>query len=298
MTEFSGQRKLGSHVSMTGGLLGAAKEAVSYGASTFMVYTGAPQNTIRRDVSKLKIPEGQEYMEAHGLSDIVVHAPYIINMASCKEETYALAKRFLITELERTKALGSRYLVIHPGSYTEKTPEYGMERISEAVNEALGAVDSVTLCLETMAGKGSELGRTFEELARIIELTEKKERIGVCFDTCHAHDAGYDIINDLDGVLGEFDKTLGLDKMYVVHLNGSLNIRGAKKDRHANLGAGADNPRGEDKLGFDAVAGVFLHKKLKDKVFILETPWLDEKTNLYKEEIAALRREESNGQAV
>lgn len=286
-------RKLGSHVSFTGGLLGAAKEAKSYGADTFMIYTGAPQNTIRKDISKLKIEEGKEFMAENGLSDIVVHAPYIINMASWKEETYELARTFFKKEIERTIAVGSDYIVVHPGSYTEKDAEYGIERISNALNEILnwfGAEKIPTVCLETMAGKGSEVGRTFEEIYEIINRTERKMSIGVCLDTCHVHDSGYDIVNDLDGVLSEFDDIIGLDNLKVVHLNGSLNERGAKKDRHANLGAKEDNPKGIDKIGFETIHSVYWHKKLSGKIFILETPWLDEKTNLYKEEIEALRR--------
>ncbi|MGL5677485.1 MAG: deoxyribonuclease IV [Cellulosilyticaceae bacterium] len=283
--------KIGSHVSMSGGLLGAAKEAYSYGANTFMIYTGAPQNTKRSPLEKLKIPEGQAYMKAYGLSDIVIHAPYIINLASCKEDTYALAKEFLALELERTEAMGSRYLVVHPGSYTTETLAFGTERIIEALNEVLKPTTAVTVCLETMAGKGSEVGRCFEEIKAIIDGVHLKDKIGVCFDTCHVHDSGYDIVDDLDEVFATFDRIIGLDYLKVFHINGSLNPRGAKKDRHANLGACDNNPRGKDHIGKDALYNLVHHPAAAGRPVILETPWLDKKNNLYKEEIAFLKGE-------
>lgn len=286
--------KIGSHVSMSGGLLGAAKEAASYGASTFMIYTGAPQNTRRSPLEKLKIPEGQAYMAAHGLSDIVIHAPYIINMASCKEDTYALAKEFLASEIERTTAIGSNYIVVHPGSFTTETAEYGISRIIDVLNEVLTPDTKPFICLETMAGKGSEIGRNFEELAAIIEGVHLKEKMGVCLDTCHLHDSGYDIVSNFDQVIADFDSIVGLDYLKVFHINGSLNVCGAKKDRHANLGASEDNPRGKDHIGKEALYNIVHHPAASGKPVILETPWLDKKTNLYKEEIAYLRGDSSH----
>ena len=281
--------KIGSHVSISGGLIGAAKEAHSHGASTFMIYTGAPQNTKRSPLENLKIKECQAFMAAYGLSDIVVHAPYIINLASYKEDTYAIAKQFLALELDRTAAIGSNYLVLHPGSFTDKTYEYGVERIAAALNEILTPETKPMICLETMAGKGKEIGRSFEELRDIIDRIELKDKIGVCFDTCHVHDSGYDIIDNLDAVFAEFDRIIGLDRLKVFHVNGSLNPRGAKKDRHANLGAMEDNPRGKDYIGKEALYKLVHHPVALGKPVILETPWLDKKTNLYKEEIAFLR---------
>ncbi|MGL6173813.1 MAG: deoxyribonuclease IV [Cellulosilyticaceae bacterium] len=281
--------KLGSHVSMSGGLLGAAKEAYSYGANTFMIYTGAPQNTKRSPIEKLKIEEGQKFMAAYGLSDIVIHAPYIINMASCKEDTYQLAKDFLALELDRTAQIGSNYLVLHPGSFTTSTLQEGIHRIASGLNEILTEPTGPIICLETMAGKGSEVGRNFEELHAIIDKINIKERIGICLDTCHLHDSGYDIVDNFEKVLAEFDTIIGLDKLKVLHINGSLNIKGAKKDRHANLGALDDNPRGKDQIGKEALYRIVHHPACKDKPLILETPWLDKKTNLYKEEITFLR---------
>lgn len=281
--------KIGSHVSISGGLLGAAKEAYSYGANTFMIYTGAPQNTKRSPLEKLKIEEGRRFMDTHGLSDIVVHAPYIINLASYKEDTYSLAKEFLALELERTAAIGSNYLVLHPGSFTDKTYEYGVERIACAINEILTPETKPFICLETMAGKGKEIGRSFEELQDIIDRITLKDKIGICFDTCHVHDSGYDIIEDFEGVIKTFDEIIGLEKLKVFHLNGSLNPRGARKDRHANIGADETNPKGPDCIGSDTLYRIAHHPITDNKPIILETPWLDKKTNLYKEEIAFLR---------
>ena len=281
--------KIGSHVSIAKGLLGAAQEAHSYGASTFMVYTGAPQNTRRSPLEKLKIPEGQAYMATHGLSDIVVHAPYIINLASCKPDTYQLAKEFLASEIERTTAFGSKYMVIHPGSFTTETAEYGISRIIEALNEVLTPETVPFICLETMSGKGSEIGRNFEEMAAIINGVHLKEKMGICLDTCHLHDSGYDITENFDTVISDFDRIVGLDYLKVFHINGSINPRGAKKDRHANLGALEDNPRGKDFIGKEALYNIVHHPAAQGKPIILETPWLDKKTNLYKEEIAFLK---------
>ncbi len=281
--------KIGSHVSMSGGLINAAKEAYSYGANTFMIYTGAPQNTKRSPIEKLKIEEGKEFMAKNNISEIVVHAPYIINLASYKEDTYNLAIDFLKQEIDRTTAIGSDYIVLHPGAFTDKTAEYGIERIANGLNEVLTENTKPFICLETMAGKGSEVGRNFEELKAIIDKVDRNEKIGICLDTCHLHDSGYDIVNDFDNVMKHFDNIIGLDKVKVIHVNGSLNKCGAKKDRHANLGADETNPKGKDYIGFDAIYNIVHSNYLKDKIFILETPWLDAKTNLYKEEIAKLR---------
>lgn len=283
--------KIGSHVSMSGGLLGAAKEAFSYGANTFMIYTGAPQNTKRKPIEDLKIPEGIAFMKEHGMDDIVIHAPYIINLASCKEDTYALAKQFLSLEINRTKALHSNYLVLHPGCFTSETLSYGIKRIIDALNSVLTEDLPITICLETMAGKGTEIGRNFKELKQIIDGVHLSNKIGICFDTCHVHDSGYDIITSFDKVLDDFDTTIGLEKLKVFHMNGSLNPCGSQKDRHANIGADITNPKGKDYIGKKALYSIVHHPIAQDKPIILETPWLDKKTNCYKEEIAFLRGE-------
>ncbi|PYI52967.1 deoxyribonuclease IV [Paenibacillus flagellatus] len=280
--------KIGSHVSFSDkGLLNAAKEAESYGSSTFMIYTGAPQNTRRKPIEEQYIEEGKALMEKNGIGEIVVHAPYIINLGSYKEDTFELAVRFLQDEIRRTDYLGVRNIVLHPGAYTDKDAEYGIARIAEGLNEVLsGTKDTnVNIALETMAGKGSEIGRSFEELAQIIDKVDDNERLTVCMDTCHVHDAGYDIVDDFDGVLERFDKIVGLDRLAVIHLNDSKNVRGAGKDRHAPVGAGL--------IGYKAMNYIVHHESLQHLPMILETPWIgkDEKTvrPMYEAEIAMLR---------
>ncbi len=284
--------KLGSHVSMSNGVLGAVEEALSYGATALMLYTGAPQNTRRKDMSELKVEEGVALLAANGLSpkDIVVHAPYIVNLGSIEDEKYSFAIDFISLEVKRTAYIGAKYLVLHPGAFTKGTLEGSITRIGEGLNQIIENTKDcdVIICLETMAGKGSEVGRNFGELAEIIKVVENKSRVGVCMDTCHIHDSGYDIHN-FDAVLDEFDSLVGIKNLHVLHINGSLNDRGAKKDRHANLGAKEDNPRGEDKIGLEAICKVCHNPRIQDKIFVLETPWLNDSENLYKEEIALIR---------
>ncbi|WP_426451115.1 deoxyribonuclease IV [Paenibacillus sp. S-38] len=279
--------RIGSHVSFSDkGLLNAAKEAASYGSGTFMIYTGAPQNTRRKPIENQFIEEGRTVMEENGIGEIIVHAPYIINLASYKEDTFELAVRFLQEEMRRTDYIGVKQIVLHPGAYTDKDAEYGIGRIAEGLNEVLEGVKDtgVHIALETMAGKGTEIGRSFEELASIMEKVEKNDRLTVCLDTCHVHDAGYDIVNDLDGVVEEFDRIIGLDKLAVIHLNDSKNPRGAGKDRHAPVGAGW--------IGFEAMHRLVHHEKLKHLPFILETPWIGKEDGterpMYEAEIALL----------
>lgn len=286
--ELSNMLKIGSHVSFSDkGLLNAAEEAVSYGSSTFMIYTGAPQNTRRKPIEEQFIAEGKELMKKHGIDEIVVHAPYIINLGSYKEDTFELAVRFLQDEIRRTEYIGVKNIVLHPGAYTDKDPEYGIRRIAEGLNEVLkGTSDTqVNIALETMAGKGSEIGRSFEEIAAIIEKVEDNHRLTVCMDTCHIHDAGYDVVDKFDDVLEQFDRIVGLDRLAVIHLNDSKNVRGAAKDRHAPVGSGL--------IGFKAMKNIVHHDQLKDLPMILETPWIgkDAKTlrPMYEAEIALLR---------
>ena len=290
--------KIGSHVSFSGkGLLNAANEAIGYGSSTFMIYTGAPQNTVRKPIEEQYVPEGKELMNEHGIEEIVVHAPYIINLGSYKSNTFRLAVDFLQEEIRRTSYLGVENIVLHPGAFTDKDVEYGISRIAEGLNEVLKGTDetSVKIALETMAGKGTEIGRKFEEIAEIIEKVEDNGRLSVCIDTCHMHDSGYDIVNDLDGVLEEFDRIIGLERISVVHLNDSKNPRGAGKDRHAPVGSGW--------IGFEAIRNVVEHEKLSHLPMILETPWIgkDKKKQrpMYEAEIALLSGnvEERFGQA-
>ncbi|MDQ0060969.1 deoxyribonuclease IV [Paenibacillus harenae] len=280
--------KIGSHVSFSDkGLLNAAQEAVSYGSSTFMIYTGAPQNTRRKPIDALYIEEGKAEMEAAGINEIVVHAPYIINLGSYKEDTFELAVNFLQEEIRRTDKIGVRNIVLHPGAYTDKDAEFGIARIADGLNQVLEGTKetNVNIALETMAGKGTEIGRSFEEIAAIIDKVQYNERLTVCMDTCHMHDAGYDLIGDLDGVMEKFDRTVGLNRVAVVHINDSKNPVGAGKDRHAPVGAGW--------LGHDAIKNIVHHEALQGRPFILETPWIgkQDKTErpMYEAEIALLR---------
>ena len=282
--------KLGSHVGMSGKdmFLNSVREAVSYGANTFMVYTGAPQNTRRKEISELNIPAAWDLMRENGIEEFVVHAPYIINLANTvKPETYELAVTFLRTELERTVAMGSHVLVLHPGSHVNAGVEAGTAQIIKGLNEVLTPDLDCVIALETMAGKGSEIGRSFEELARIYDGVRCNDKLRVCFDTCHTNDAGYDISGDFDGVIDTFDRVLGKDQIAVFHINDSKNPRGAAKDRHENLG------RGE--IGLEALKYVVWHPDFLDVPKILETPWYKNPENPkdtwapYKEEIALLR---------
>lgn len=217
--------KIGSHVSMSGKkmLLAASEEAVSYGATTFMIYTGAPQNTRRKPIEELNIEAGRKHMEQNGIEEIIVHAPYIINVGNTtKPETFQLGVDFLRMEIERTSALGvAKQIVLHPGAHVGAGADAGIQQIIKGLNEVLTPDQTVNIALETMAGKGTECGRSFEEIAKIIDGVKYNEKLSVCFDTCHTHDAGYDIVNDFDGVLNEFDKIVGIDGLQVLHINDS-----------------------------------------------------------------------------
>ncbi|WP_168121054.1 deoxyribonuclease IV [Paenibacillus sp. HB172176] len=280
--------KIGSHVSFSDkGLQTATNEAESYGSSSFMIYTGAPQNTRRKPIESLYIEEGKALMEKAGIEEIVVHAPYIVNLGSYKDNTFELAVSFLQEEIRRTDYIGVRNIVLHPGAFTDKDAEYGIARIAEGLNEVLAGTSGtkVNIALETMAGKGTEIGRSFEEIASIMDKVQDNQRLTVCMDTCHMHDAGYDLIQDLDGVLEQFDRIVGLDRVAVVHINDSKNPRGAGKDRHAPIGAGW--------LGFDTIHSVVHHESLAGRPFILETPWIGkidkQERPMYEAEIALLR---------
>ena len=260
---------LGSHVGMSGRdmLWGSAKEAVSYGANTFMIYTGAPQNTRRKEIQDLNIEAGWDYMADHGIEEIVIHAPYIINLGnSVKPETFQLAVEFLAKEMERTRALRSQILVLHPGSHVGEGTARGIEQIAKGLNEVLTRDAKVYVALETMAGKGSEVGRSFEELAEIYDRVQFNDKLRVCFDTCHTHDAGYDIVHDFEGVMDEFDRRLGKEQIAVFHINDSKNERGAAKDRHENIGFGY--------IGYQALRAIALHPAFEKIPKILETPYV------------------------
>jgi len=276
-------------------LLGASEEAASYGANTFMIYTGAPQNTRRKSIAELNIMNGLFHMKDHGISNIVVHAPYIINLGNTtKPETFELGVNFLQEEIKRTAALEAAQIVLHPGAHVGAGVDAGIARIVEGLNEVLTDEQPVQIALETMAGKGSEIGRTFDELARIIDGVTHNERLSVCLDTCHVHDAGYNIVEDFDGVLNEFDKIVGIDRLKVLHINDSKNVRGAAKDRHENIGFG--------EIGFDALKYIVHHPQLMHLPKILETPYVGadakNKKAPYKIEIAMLRDGEFRPQEI
>ncbi|SOC38634.1 deoxyribonuclease IV [Salinicoccus kekensis] len=284
---------IGSHVSMSGKkmLEAASESAAGYGANTFMIYTGAPQNTRRKKIEDLNIEAGKAHMEAHGMSNIVVHAPYIINIANTvRDGVFEHGVEFLQEEIVRTEHLGSNQIVLHPGSHVGAGADEGIKSIIKGLNETLSVEQDVQIALETMAGKGSEIGRNFEELAQIIDGVENNERLSVCFDTCHVHDAGYDIVNDFDGVLEAFDKVIGIDRIKVVHVNDSKNPTGAHKDRHENIGYGH--------IGFDALSYIINHPEFKSVPKILETPFVgtDKKNKKppYKHEIEMIKKGEFN----
>lgn len=283
--------KLGSHVGMSGKemMLGSAKEAVSYGANTFMLYTGAPQNTKRKDISELRITEAWDYMHAHAIEEFVVHAPYIINLAnSVNPDTYKIGVEFLALEIERTIAMGSHLLILHPGSHVGAGADIGIDQIAQGLNEVLTKDQDCCIALETMAGKGSEIGRSFEELAAIFDKVHYSDKLRVCMDTCHLNDAGYDVAERFDEVIDHFDQLIGKDRIAVFHINDSKNERGAGKDRHANIGSGT--------IGTEALRRIVHHPDFMHLPKILETPYVpsadnpDKKVAPYREEIALLRQ--------
>ncbi len=285
--------KIGSHVSMNGKemLVGSVKETLSYGANCFMIYTGAPQNTRRKPLEALRIEEAHQLMNEHGLllENVIIHAPYIMNLANPDPEKREFAIEFFTKEIIRTEAIGASQIVLHPGAHVKQGADKGIAFIIDSLNKVLeNTKDStVKIALETMAGKGTECGRTFNELKQIIDGVTNPSRISVCFDTCHTHDAGYETKEDFDAVINEFDTIIGKDKISVFHINDSKNQKGAAKDRHENLGFGY--------IGFNALHYIVHHEDFTDIPKILETPYItpndDSKERLYppyKEEILML----------
>ncbi len=275
---------IGSHVGFKKDtqLLGSLEEALSYGANTFMFYTGAPQNTMRYKIDNALTNQALEIMNEKNIdySKVIVHAPYIVNLANADNlEKYNFAINFLKSELARCEELGIRNLVLHPGSHVGCGIDDGIKNIANGLNQILGNTN-VTILLETMAGKGSEVGSKLEEIASIIELVEDKEHLGVCLDTCHLSDAGYDIVN-FDSFLETFDKLIGLDKIKCIHINDSKNEVGAHKDRHENIGFGH--------IGFETLINIIYNEKLENVPKILETPYVDRLYPPYKYEIAMIK---------
>ena len=265
-------------------LVGSVKETLKYNANTFMFYTGAPQNTMRQPISNKLTEEAMKLMKENDINikNIVVHAPYIINPANSKNFDFNV--RFLKEEISRVESLGVDKIVLHPGSHVGLGEEIGIKNIIDTLNMALSKDNKVVICLETMAGKGSELGKNFNELKSIIDGIKLKDKIGVCMDTCHLNDAGYDL-DDFNKVLEEFDKIIGLSYLKVIHINDSKNELGAHKDRHENIGFGT--------IGFDQLIKIIYHEKLKGIPKILETPYV-EGLAPYKYEIDMIRKKEFN----
>ncbi|MDI6452513.1 deoxyribonuclease IV [Peloplasma aerotolerans] len=278
--------RIGSHVSMSGDemYLGSVKEALSYQANAFMIYTGAPQNTRRKNLSDMKIDEAVAFMKENKLDfdNVVVHAPYIINLGNPDPEKRAFAVSFLTEEIKRTAAMHAKQIVLHPGSAVGGDRKLAIIWIAEGIKEVIKntrALD-VKIALETMAGKGNEIGKTFEELKEIIDLVNEPTRVSVCFDTCHTHDAGYAVKEQFDEVIKEFDRIIGKSLISVFHVNDSKNPLGASKDRHENFGFGY--------LGFDALIKVIYHPDFNHIPKILETPYV-EGNPPYKEEIEMIK---------
>ncbi|KLI76566.1 MULTISPECIES: deoxyribonuclease IV [Lacticaseibacillus] len=260
---------IGANVSMKGTkmLLGAVEEAASYDANTLQFYTGAPQNTRRKPTSEMRIPEGLAAMTKHGISHAVIHAPYIVNLGNTKKpENFEFAVQFMREEVARADALHAYTMPFHPGAHVGAGPEAAIKQIVKGLNLIIDPKQHVTIALETMAGKGTEIGRSFEELAAIIDGVTYNEKLRVTFDTCHTNDAGYNVKDDFDGVLNEFDHVIGLDRLSVIHVNDSKNPRGSHKDRHANIGFGT--------IGFDALNRIAHHPALEKLPKILETPYV------------------------
>lgn len=280
---------IGSHVSFRKNdqLLGSVTEALSYKANTFMFYTGAPQNTARSVIDDNLTMEAYKLMKENNidLNNVIVHAPYIINLANTEKlDSYNFAKRFLREEIDRCMSLGMTKLVLHPGSSVNLPKEVGLKNIINGLNAVLLPSDNIIILLETMAGKGTEIGRTFEDIKEIIDGVKLKDKLGVCLDTCHLSDSGYDI-NNFDSLLDHFDKVVGINRIKCIHVNDSKNIRGASKDRHANFGFG--------ELGFDNLIKIVYNERLKDVPKILETPYVEDHAP-YKHEIAMIRAKKFN----
>ena len=273
---------IGSHVSFNKDtqLLGSVEEALRYGSNTFMFYTGAPQNTKRREIKDEITYQAYQLMKENNmdLRNIIVHAPYIVNL--CNDEKFNFSVNFLKQEVERCEQLGITKLVLHPGSSVGLERNYAIHNIIKGLNMILGQERTVIICLETMAGKGTEVGSNFEEIKLILDGVDYKDKIGVCLDTCHIHDAGYDIC-DFDSVLKEFDEIIGLSYLKCIHINDSKGIRGSHKDRHENIGYG--------EIGFDNLLKVIYHEKLKSIPKILETPYVNKEYPPYKQEIDMIR---------
>ncbi|WP_281165004.1 deoxyribonuclease IV [Liquorilactobacillus sicerae] len=260
---------LGCHVGMKAPdmLLGAAREALAYRATCFMIYTGAPQNTRRKPISAMKIAAGQKLMQTNQLGPLIIHAPYIINLGNTKKpQNFEFAVNFLHEEIQRAAALNATQITFHPGAHVGAGDQAAIKNIIRGLNAVIEPQQTVKIALETMAGKGTEVGRTFEQLAEIIAGVVYNDKLSVTFDTCHTNDAGYAVKDDFDGVLEHFDHCIGLERLQVLHLNDSKNPCGSHKDRHENIGFGT--------IGFQALNYIVHHPALKSVPKIMETPYI------------------------
>ncbi len=270
---------IGSHLSISKGFEATVKQAISIGANTFQFFTRNPRGAKARKLDLEDIMVADELCLLHRFGSLLAHAPYIYNFASKEDDTWNLAKSLLKDDLERLSHLNScKYLVMHPGNHLNKGIEYGIERIAQGINEVIDGSENTMILLETMSGKGTEVGFRFEHLKEIIDRVKYKEQIGVCFDTCHTYSAGYDIVRDLEGVLKEFDEIVGINRLKAIHLNDSMHELGSRKDRHACIGEGT--------LDLDGILNFINHPKLRDIPIFLETP---NELDGYKKEIKLLK---------
>lgn len=269
---------IGAHLSASKGYTAMLKQAKEIGANTFQFFTRNPRGGSAKDIDENDVNTFLELMKSEGFPVILAHAPYTLNCCSAKPETIEFAVNTFADDLRRMEYTPNQLYNFHPGSHVGQGEEKGIELIADALNKVLFEDMTTTVLLETMAGKGSEVGKTFEELRAIIDRVELSDKLGVCLDTCHVNDAGYDIVNDLDGVLDDFDKVIGLDRLKAIHLNDSKNPLSAHKDRHEKIGEGY--------IGLDAIERIINHPKLRNLPFFLETP---NELDGYAREIEILR---------
>ena len=269
---------IGNHLSASKGYAAMGKAALALDANTFAFFTRNPRGGKAKEIDEKDVEKFLNFAKEHEFGKIVAHAPYTMNLCAAKEDVRSFSKEMLFDDLRRMEYTPGNYYNFHPGSHVGQGADTGIELIAEASNEAIKPDQTTTVLLETMAGKGTEVGRNFEELREILDRVELKEKMGVCLDTCHVWDGGYDIVNDLEGVLKEFDRVIGLDRLKAVHFNDSMNDCGSHKDRHARIGEG--------KIGAEAMRHVAVHPLLEGRPFILETPNDDEG---YKREIHLVR---------
>lgn len=269
---------IGNHLSASKGYAAMGKAALALDANTFAFFTRNPRGGKAKEIDEKDVEKFLNFAKEHEFGKIVAHAPYTMNLCAAKEDVRSFSKEMLLDDLKRMEYTPYNYYNFHPGAHVGQGAEKGIALIAEALNEALKPEQTTTVLLETMAGKGTEVGRTFEELREILDRVELNDKMGVCLDTCHVWDGGYDIVNDLDDVLNEFDRVIGLDRLKAVHFNDSMNDCGSHKDRHAKIGEG--------KIGAEAMRRVALHPLLEGRPFILETPNDDEG---YRQEIQMVR---------